>query len=314
MQKLLFVLAVLFVATGCKKDRHNDPVTPPVTDTVLTDVYFYSSTDTTSGEYVRHDHIFYNKDKRIDSMVSDFPEDPQDAVISTFAYNSDGNLQQLRAWAPASSPEFFRDYTIGYDAGKRVTSLDYRISTYGLGFTFAYDGSGRLQHYSGVYNYDVSNNTNPDFVRVGDPYTAGTFFRSSGRLDSIYSDNAMVIINGDTSFNRSVIVLNGATALPANAIDRAYLLALTWSRPRRFPMDGNFSIFLHQFLDPSVSYFRSGSYGTTFPGLPEAEFTGKPIDFTAVLNADKRVRWITNSLEDLYQGWSMMKLEYTKLD
>lgn len=309
MKKLLFVLAVLFVVISCKKDHA--PGQPPVnsTDTVLlTDTYFYSSLDTSSKSLVRHDHIRYNKDWRIDSIRSYFPNKPGDSLLSAFVYNGDGNVQQMMVWAPTGSREFFRNYTLQYDAQKKIISLDYFINTYGLAFSFSYNSSGRLQQYEGHFNYDYLGNTNPDFIRKGDPYAAGRYYwNSSGGLDSIYSGVPAAVIGGDTVYDRTSVILNGPAILPVNVINKSYLLALSWSWEQQFLMDGYFNIFLHQYLNPDISLLRGGTYST-------ATVANKPIDFSAGIYTDGRLQWMFNSLKDQYGGWKMMKLVYTKLN
>lgn len=309
MKLPVFCLCLFLIVASCKKDH--DPTKPPAKDTtLLVATYFYSSTDTTVP-YVSRDTLFYNNLWKIDKVMRYYPGSPADSIEYSFLYYPDTTISDFTAVAYSANPPWLRRYTFLYN-GDKLDNLIYYNEANELTFTFAYDNEGRLYRYNSSFT-----NTHGDSISLGMPYMKGTYYRNgSGALDSIVTGT----FNGgrgesgkDTLYDNMVFKLNSNAALPADAIDRSYLLCLS-AFPFFYLSGVDFNVFLQQFfVGNEVSLYRSGTYSGTFLFFLGADFTDRPFDFTAVLYADNQVKWMVNPIMKNRTGWAMAKLVYGKI-
>lgn len=310
MQKLLFVLIVICTAVACTQS--GDPTVVPVKEKDsfrLADAYFYGSTDTNSS-VIRHDHVHYNQDQHIDTVYTYYPADARETVVKTFTYNSHGDIATFRVRTPDRGSVIARDMAFSYDSEHRLQQLIFTYSDPAEPFSYTYSfryNSNQLLGYLVTYEYSG--------VKVR---SVARYYWSvaNGALDSIATGWVSEIKDNDTLFSEyNVNVLAKTEIVAAGAIDRSFVLSLSWNLYEEFTVNVLFNIFAEQFMLPDYAVIRGGSYSPTVPYFPgDTILLSKPYDFTAVSYPDKRLKWLSNTVRDPWDGWTMMRMEYEKVN
>jgi hypothetical protein len=292
---------MILFAVACKKG--NDVPATVVNTTLPTTVYFYSSTDSTAG-YFAYDTLTYNKLNKILKVTRHFTAAPADSIEYSFMYYNEHSVSDFMAISRTSKQPWFRIYRFEYTYDWKLDKMIYYNESNEATFNLTYDSNGYLHSYNSSFT-----RTNGDSIPEGMPYAKGVYYRTSkGGLDSIVTGVYAGEKKGDdTLFNTMAFKLNTNEALTADAIDQSYLLCLS-SYEDFYLMSADFNYFLQQFFNgKSLSVFRSGTY----EGMG---FGNRPIDFTAVLNENKSVKWITNPGMINKTGWVMAKLVYGEVN
>ena len=298
MRLPIFCLCIILIVSACTKNKNT-----AIPDTIMnanmpTMVYFYDSADT-SGIPVAYDTISYNLLKKISRVRRYFALSPADSMQFYFGYQNDSCVSFMTVQAPGAKKPWFKDFRFNYNYNWKLERMRYITESHDVTFNFNYDDQWRLQSYQSSFT-----RTNGDSIPLGTPYAKGVYYRSAtGNLDSLVTGVFDRKVGNDTLYHSKVITLRDQAALPADAIDKSYLLCLS-AFSDFYLMSADFNVFWEQFFQGDVSLYRSGRYAT-------GDHTQvNPIDFTAVLYDSKNVKWIVNPVLKNKTGWVMAKIIY----
>lgn len=326
MRKVLIVLLALMAAASCSKkdtvgmvdkpDTVKTPDTVVVPDSVhlMTKAFQYynsgSSIDTTLEYYMR-DTMYYNSDLRIEKIITTF--NASDSVTSRYTYNSNGNITNLNVSAPFNNLYSNYNYRFYYNGNNRLDSMMKTGEIDTIRYKFSYDENNRLtriqSNYYNPVNY-FSSYEDGDIYHEENYYWSGT-----NNIDSIHT-GYYTARNRDQIYDLTTLAIPAGTAtIAADAIPAAYLLRLALQRDVYLP-GGYINCYWQQFLNPGVPMLTSGiyNYASYYDGISR---TGHAYNFSAVMNADNTVRWISNEqlsftgTRTKYMG--MNKLVYSKV-